>query len=190
MTSPHLIFKSLLLCILTALSVSCNHVQEEYSRQSCYLVFDNSTHNDPTLAGGMTRYTGIFVTITTGNMGGAPAFFFRSNQGTASEQVFNAIDRRRSIILGMNGGLIIGYGTLSGEFYAFDRECPNCFDLNQFPIRSRPLSVNEAGLASCATCKRQYNLNNGGVVSSGNAGKKMIRYYASTTGPYGILSVH
>lgn len=30
-------------------------------------------------------------------------------------------------------------------FYAYDAECPNCFDLNALPMRSYPLTVTGDG---------------------------------------------
>ena len=75
-------------------------------------------------------------------------------------------------------------------FYAYDLECPNCFDPNYIPVRSKPLSISVNGLATCNLCKRQYDMNNGGIVSKGEGGKKMTRYRAATTGPLGVMSVN
>ena len=104
----------------------------------------------------------------------------------------NGIDARRTLILGYNNGIIVGYGSLNVPpiFYAYDRECPNCFDPNALPVKSKPLSVSTNGLATCKVCKRQYDLNNDGFVSSGDNGKRLTRYRANTTGPFGVLSVN
>lgn len=169
----------------------CGNVENEYSRAECSLLFDNSIHNDAVLAGAMTQYSGVFVTVTTKISNGNSYFVFSSNQGTTSNVIFNALDKKRSVVLGMNGGLIVGYGSsIDGTLYAFDRECPNCFSPDALPLRSHPLSVNENGFATCSSCHRTYNLNNGGIVSSGDAGSKLTRYHASSTGPYGVLNVY
>lgn len=182
--------KKYLLPAITALLLSCGNTVDEYSRVPTYLLIDNAVHNDATLAAAMTAHAGVFVTVTITTQGGAKYFTFKSNQGTESKTVFNAIDQRRSFILGMNSALIVGYGhSIDGIFYAYDRECPNCFNPDNLPMRSYPLTVDSRGMAACANCKRTYDLNNGGLVATGDAGKKMTRYYASTTGPYGILSV-
>ena len=140
----------------------------------------------------MTPYSGTYVTVTLTNHGGARYFKFSSNQGTSSEAIFDGIDSRRSLILGMNDGLIVGYGVLTDPvtFYAYDRECPNCFSPDALPVRSYPLHINNTGIATCSTCKRKYDLNNGGILAEGEKGNKMTRYRASTTGPYGVLSVN
>ena len=181
-------------CSLFALLVlcTCKNTEYEYSSKPCYFIFDNSTHNDPTLAAAMTPYSGTFVSVTITFKSGVRHFKFTSNQGTSSEKPFNGIDERRSLVLGMNEGIIVGYGVLTDPvtFYAYDRECPNCFSPEALPVKSYPLQTNNAGIATCNTCKRKYDLNNGGILAEGEKGNKMIRYRASTTGPYGRLAVN
>jgi len=50
--------------------------------------------------------------------------------------------------------------------------------------------VQANGFAFCANCRRKYNLSTGGNVAEGAQGNKLIRYRASTTGPYGLLVVN
>ncbi len=177
----HLLPLSLLLVLC-----SCGDTQELYSRAYCRLFFDNSTHNDATLATAMTPYSGAYTTITASGK----QFSFSNNQGLSSTVNMTAVDVQRGYVLGMNNGIIVGYGSSTdGTFAAYDRECPNCFSPDALPVRSYKLSVNEFGIATCSNCHRQYDLNNGGIVSSGDPGKKLSRYYATTTGPYGMLSV-
>lgn len=191
--------KPTLLGLLASLAASlmlcgCN-AESETSRYPAYLVIDNSVHNDATLASAMDPMANTFVTITLRSSGGLRQFHFESNKGTSSTVGFNAVDQRlyqaRPFELGMNGALIVGYGTATdGVFYAYDRECPNCFSPDALPLRSRPLSVNDFGIATCPLCHRQYDLNNGGVIVAGDGGSKMTRYPASATGPYGRLAVY
>lgn len=178
-----------------ALFVACGDVESEFSTAPCALYFDNQTHNDATLAAAMTPLSGIFVTITTTSKSGAQYFVFTNNQGHSSPPVvFDAKDKQRQqagqLILGLNGAIIVGYGfSTSQTFYAYDRECPNCFDSNALPLRSYPLKVNSAGIASCSNCHRTYDLNNGGIIASGSGGKMIKPYPSVTTGAYGVLSV-
>ncbi len=181
-------------CLLFAMLglCTCGNTEYEFSNKPCYFIFDNSTHNDPTLAAAMTPYSGTFVAVTLTFHSGARFFKFNSNQGTSSESKLDGIDTRRSLILGMNEGLIVGYGVLTDPvtFYAYDRECPNCFSPEEMPLRSYPLQISNTGLATCNTCKRKYDMNNGGILAEGEKGNKMIRYRAFSTGPYGILTVN
>ena len=182
---------TLILTLLTATFASCGEAEFEYSSAPCYLIIDNSLHQDATLASALTQYSGTYVTITIITKSGARYFSFTNNVGKHTESIFNAYDERRSLILGYNGGLIVGYGnSIDGILYAFDRECPNCFDPNMLPLKSRPLSVSENGIATCSYCKRQYNLNIGGFICKGDKGKKMTKYNCPPTKPYGILSVN
>ena len=182
-----------LLTICALLPAACGNTENEFTLGACYFVFDNSIHQDATLASAMNvAAPGTFCTITKTVRGGAQCFDFTNSAGQTSSKNLNAIDTKRTLVLGYNNGIIVGYGTLNipAVFYAFDRECPNCFDPNAIPIRSKPLSVSTNGLASCAVCHRQYDLNNDGFISTGDPGKRLTRYHASTTGPFGVLSVN
>jgi len=183
----------MVLCFLGALLASCGDAENEYSSISCYFVFDNATHQDATLASAMNSLSpGVFCYITKTTKGGATYLNFSNNQGASSTALANAVDLKRSIILGMNNGLIVGYGNMDNPaiFYAFDSQCPNCFDPEALPVKSYLLTMTSNGLAKCATCGREYNMNAGGVVVSGSGGSKMTRYRASTTGVMGVLSVN
>lgn len=184
--------KLLIIALLLGLS-SCGDSQHEYTVRTCYLIFDNATHQDITLASAMNANTpGTFCRITRSMKNGAMCFDFANNAGQTSSKVANGVDQRRTVILGFNEGIIVGYGNLDfpAIFYAFDNECPNCFDPDALPVRSKPLSMSANGIATCASCQRQYNMNNGGVICNGDGGKKMTRYHATCTGPFGTLAVN
>lgn len=177
--------------LFTMALASCGESEFEYSSTPCYLIIDNSLHHDATLASALTQYSGTFATITTITKSGARYFSFDNNQGLHSESIFNAYDERRSLVIGKNGAIILGFGnSVDGILYAYDRECPNCFVPNALPLKSYPLSISTAGIATCSKCHRQYNLNNGGIISQGDKGNKLTRYRCSSTGPYGILTVN
>ena len=93
--------------------------------------------------------------------------------------------------IGMNGRLIVGYSNMEYPpvFYAYDGECPNCFDLNALPMRSYPLSIDSKGTAICAHCHRQYRLNQGGFVAN-NTGNHLTEYRADPPQPHGVLRVY
>ena len=170
---------------------SCGETQYEYSSRRSNLVFDNNIHKDPTLASAMTPYSGVFVAITLKDKGGAQYFQFTSNQGQTTESIFNAIDQRRTILLGMNEGLIVGYTTWNDlTFYAYDRECPNCFNPDAIPVRSKALQMSSTGIATCSSCHRKYDMNSGGIIVEGDKGDKLVRYRAGTTGSFGVLNVN
>jgi hypothetical protein len=57
-------------------------------------------------------------------------------------------------------------------------------------MKSYPITVNSSGIGTCSKCGRKYDLNNGGIISSGDGGKKMTRYRCGTTDAYGVLSVN
>jgi len=178
--------------VLLLLLYSCGDTQQEYTSHSCHLIIYNNIHNDATLGSAMTPYANVFTTITISTESGVRYFVLNSNQQTSSKIIFDSRYAQINEICGMNNGVIVGYGVLSDPltFYAYDRECPNCFDLARIPVRSYPISVASDGIGTCSVCKRQYNLNSGGNIVAGDAGNKLTRYRAATTGPYGVLTVN
>lgn len=178
-------------------TMACSGDDYTYSSYHCNLVIDNATHNDATLASAMNMMSpGVFCKITYNNS--KRAYVFTNNQGQSSSTPLTApeIERLgRTSRVGLNNGLIVGYGNLSTSkeggyvFYAFDAECPNCFDFNAIPLRSYPLTMTTAGIAECANCKRQYNMNTGGNCIN-NTGKGLTTYRATTSGTNGTLTVN
>ena len=189
-----LFFAIITVCMLT---VSCGETEHEFSNYHCYFVFDNSIHNNAVAAGAMTPYSNIFVVVKkkeqmVGNSTLTHFLFTEAGSGKTQTSKANGVDMKRTIRIGQNNGIIIGYGNMSDPpvFYAYDLECPNCFSADAWPQRDYYLSLSATGIATCAVCKRQYSLNQAGIIVAGNDGKKLIRYRASTSGPYGILHVN
>ena len=186
--------------LAAALLAACTNDDNTYSNYHCNLYIDNSTHQDATLQSAMNPAApGIFCRISY-VASPRSAYSFSSNQGQSSTNVFNDIDNQRGNAnrIGMNNGIYVGFANqltdLNGvyTFVAYDAQCPNCFDFNALPLRSYPITVNSAGIGTCANCHRQYNLNTGGnCTNSTSAGDKgMTRYRATTTGPLGLLYVN
>lgn len=180
--------------IVLASLAACDTADSEYSQESCYFVFDNSVHQDPTLASAMNpNAPGIFCRITESKKSGATIFTFESNQGgNPTTQTANAIDNQRARKLGQQKGIIVGYGNgdiTNPIFYAYDNQCPNCMTTSG--LQNNQLTMSDTGIATCAKCSRTYDMNNGGYETSGREGEytRLIRYRATTTGALGILSV-
>ena len=183
---------SFLICLLLA---SCN-AEGEYSIWPCRFTYDNSLHLDPTLASAMNIDSrGVFCKIWESSMGGL-VLHFQSNQGgAATHQPVTEMERQSNYILGLNNGIIVGFQTLNtqpyGGFVAYDAQCPNCVRRENNTINPKhPVTMSASGIASCATCGKKYDLNNGGIVQNGEEGDVGLqKYLATTTGPNGFLSV-
>lgn len=182
--------------VWSILAVACGEdVLSEYSNYHCYLTIDNATHQDVTLATAMNNLTpGVFCTIKPVYKNGSYYYAFANNQKLSSEKPFTAPDIRLENYrrMGLNRGLVVGFGNVGTpvRFYAYDLQCPNCFNPNEYPIRSRELSVSQTGIASCSHCQRTYNMNTGGNIVGGNKGKPLIKYRAATLGPLSMLQVY
>lgn len=159
----------------------------EYSSYACHLVINNLNVNNMTLASAMTAESpGVFCRISKE---GTTRFKFESNQGgDATYSLLNAIDQNAGWMIGIYNGIIVGFGNLDATFHAYDNQCPTCYSNTGLPRYA--LSLGTDGHATCKSCKRVYDMNNGGLLISGDKGKGMIRYRAATTGPFGVLSVN
>lgn len=164
---------------------SCDDAEFKYSNFHCNFVLNNMQHQDATLASAMNPFAkGIFCRITFQMKSGAKYFIFENTNGDRSEKIFNAEDERNHSEqrIGMNNGLIVGYSAYDDVFFAYDNQCPQCFDYNALPVRNYPLSFSGNDIVKCANCKREFALS-----ISGNG---LTRYDATTTGPLGLLHVH
>jgi len=172
--------------------LSCN-ADYEYSRYPCYFIFDNSKHLDPTLTSALNSSSpGIFCCVTQTTESGVTYVNFSNNQGLSSRQAKNAVDQKYTYVLGLNNGIIVGFGNLDNPatLYAYDRQCPNCANGASAYSPKYPLTMSSDGKASCSKCKRVYDMNNNGIIVSGATGDKLWRYHATCTGPIGALIVN
>jgi len=169
---------------VVAVLTGCGEATEEFSSFHPNLSYDNGTHLDATIASAMDPVsTGVWCHVSTRFSAGAYYFVFANNQGLSSEVIFNAIDSRQQSQnrIGMNNGIIVGFSIFGDGFFAFDAQCPDCFDYNTLPVRNYPLTFTDTGNVSCKHCGRTFELNkwpNG-----------LTRYRATTTGPQGLLRV-
>ena len=176
--------------VVAAAATSCSDAENEYSSYPCRFVFNTARHGQSAALMSAMTGTGVFCKVTTTIRGGAQYYRFENNAGLTDNVIFTQEDKQTTVLLGLNGSLIVGWSNLDDpkQFYAFDGECPNCFSPDAIPVKSRQLTLSTSGMASCAVCHRQYNLNTGGNVASGDNGRKLNRYHASCA-PDGTVSV-
>lgn len=169
---------------------SCS-ADQEYSTYPCRLVFDQDTHAiSAAMQSALNALSpGVFCKVSQTTRSGQTYYLFSTNQGLEDEVVWTGVDQRTTIVIGMNNGLVFGYGNLStpAELYAYDAECPNCFDPDALPLRSHTLRLQQNGHALCPTCRREYDMNTGGNVVTGDQGKGLTRYRATYNGH--VLSI-
>jgi len=178
------------IAVAALLASNCGDASSEYSDYPCRFVFSIPHHAHSAALQSAVSTTGVFCKVTKILKGGAEYFRFTTNHGLSDDVIFTAEDKRATVALGMNKALWFGYGNLDNPpvFYGYDSECPNCFVPDRIPVRSHPLDVSTAGLASCPTCKRKYNMNTGGNIVEGDKGKPLTRYRAVYS-PDGVVAV-
>lgn len=185
-----------LLVIGCWLLMGCN-ADEEYSKHACRFSYNNMIHNDATLASAMDYNSrGMFCLISENTRSGARYLVFENSAGMSSLQIETAEEVEAKFILGLNNGIIIGFQTLitdgtSGGFVAYDVQCPNCVSRENNTVNPNyRVTMAPNGLATCEKCNKVYDMNNGGIILNGEQGDRGLdKYVASTTGPFGVVSV-
>lgn len=175
----------LTLALFAVAAVGCTG-DSTFSTYPCRFVFDTTQHASSAalLSAVNSLSSGIFCKVTKVMKGGASYYRFTTTAGLSDDVIYTAVDQRITITIGMNNGLVFGYPSLmtDGQLYAYDTECPNCFDANAIPVTAHTLTLQSTGIAVCSTCHREYNLNTGGNITKGDKGKGLTRYHATYNG--------
>ena len=164
----------LYLCCLLVV-IGCQKADYTYSSLPAKFVMEN-TYQAPALYTACNSM-GEFCTITSNGK----QFIFKGSSKDASYVNLTALNGYSGFYLGLSG-LIVGLpnileiGKTESQVVCFDLACPNCYE--NYNI-TKPLTLNNDGTATCASCKRIYNLNNTGFISSGEAGRALYRYRVS-----------
>ena len=186
-----------LLPLLTLLLLMACKAENEFSTWPCRFAYDNAIHQEETLATAMEPNSrGVFCQITEHVQGGVKYLRFSNNQGLSSQLVETFTEQQANFVLGLNNGIIVGYQTFVNDgfgagFVAYDVQCPNCVrrQNNTISPNYRVVMAN-TGIAACSKCGLKYDLNNGGIVQNGQQEDKGLeKYAASTTGPFGYVTV-
>ncbi|MBQ8059991.1 MAG: hypothetical protein IJ199_09275 [Prevotella sp.] len=174
---------NLLAAAAVLLASSCGaDVVGEYTNHQAYFYMDFSYGHTATYLSEALNSTNVFTVITASDASrNAPytlsceMYGVAKKNETISESILTQAPRQLGID---NRGLIVGRSSFQdGQLYVFDRQCPNCWNANNYG--NYLLSFSDAHNMVCNTCHRTYGLLNGGVVVSGDSGEKLFRYRAS-----------
>ena len=162
-------------CVVLALSfVACRKADHLFSNLPARFKMEN-------IYQAQVLYTacnsmGQFCTITTSGK----EFIFKSLTRTDPVPITGNYVHE-GFYLGLSG-LIVGLpeipemGRDVSQVVCFDLACSNCY--HDYSI-TKPLELQENGMAHCKSCQRTYNLNNVGRTDNG---KPLIRYRVSLVG--------
>lgn len=174
---------NLLAAAAVLLASSCGaDVVGEYTNHQAYFYMDFSYGHTATYLSEALNSTNVFTVITASDASrNAPyslsceMYGVSKKSETISESILTQAPRQLGID---NRGLIVGRSSFQdGQLYVFDRQCPNCWNANNYG--NYLLSFSDAHNMVCNTCHRTYGLLNGGVVVSGDSGEKLFRYRAT-----------
>lgn len=68
----------------------------------------------------------------------------------------------------------------------YDLCCSNCYQ--EYHIQKH-MDLQIGGISTCPSCQRSYDLNNQGIIASGEAGRSLFRYYVNYYSPTQTLIV-
>lgn len=169
----------LMAAIAIGIVAACQESENLYSKFQAYFSYSPVT-SVPTLSRACTSL-GEFCSITF------PPGNKYVVQSPSTPAVTDYIDRTATqgylnYRLGLSGGLIIGLPALpemmaqESQVVCFDLCCPNCY--RDYHI-TKAMTLRTGGVSACSSCNRTYDLNNQGVVASGDAGRALFRYYVT-----------
>lgn len=104
-------------------------------------------------------------------------FVFTSAAGRTGVTNQTALMGYTGFYMGLSG-FIVGLpnlpemGTDAPQVTCYELACPNCYELEHV---TKPLTL-QTGTAACQKCRRQYDLNNLGVIIRGDKGRGLYRY--------------
>ncbi len=164
--------------LLLCLAACKEDVRNTYSNYPAYFVYKNVS-TVPQLNAALNS-PGIFTTIRLDR----ERVLFSDARGHTTPVNLTAIAGNSSLQMGI-AGFITGLpnmpepGSSILTPVCFDLACPNCYSAYNI---ERKLDLKEGGYASCKACERGYNLNNQGLVSSGQEGHSLFRYRITYSG--------
>lgn len=179
----------LVVFMATGILSSCEKADNRYSAYRAYFRY-NPVSAKPNLFRACTSL-GEFCSITY-----PPGVNYVIKSPSTSSSVDyiarTALQGYQGFVLGIGGGLVVGMPVLpemleqESKVVCYDLCCPNCYQ-DYHILKQMALYV--GGLASCSSCQRSYDLNNQGIVSKGDAGRSLFRYYVDYYSPTQTLTV-
>jgi hypothetical protein len=179
----------LVVFMATGILSSCEKADNRYSAYRAYFRY-NPVSAKPNLFRACTSL-GEFCSITY-----PPGVNYVIKSPSTSSSVDyiarTALQGYQGFVLGIGGGLVVGMPVLpemleqESRVVCYDLCCPNCYQ-DYHILKQMALYV--GGLASCSSCQRSYDLNNQGIVSKGDAGRSLFRYYVDYYSPTQTLTV-
>jgi len=170
-----------LLGAVVALAVcSCDNNENRYSTAYlCHFMFRGDYHQTSIITRTLDN-PGMYVNVKVQKKSGITHLIANPNNGGETEDIAmtTEIENRYDYSnVGANQCIIIGC-TTTGEYRAYDGQCPYCLD--NYSGVNFPLSwTNNGQSVVCSKCKRTYNLNYDGISDDGN---RMLQYSLRTSG--------
>ena len=184
-------YTMLMLIAIAAIGIicSCEKAENLYSIYRAYFRY-NPVSAQPNLFRACTSL-GEFCSITYPI--GANSYVVKSPSNSSIDYIpRTAVQGYQNFILGVGGGLIVGLPIIpemmeeESHITCYDLCCPNCYVNSGL---CKHLTLHTSGTATCPLCLRKYDMNNLGIITAGDAGRSLFRYYASYYSPSQTLTI-
>lgn len=161
--------------LLALLLSACSDAEDLYANMRAFWRFDAVTAAHPLYTA--LNSPGMFCKVTIKNS----TFYFEDADGiqasypTLSSEAYGKTNWVAGLLVGtpsvpdLNGSM---------QLVAYDLVCASCYEETSVQ-RSLKFTDTNHEQAVCNTCKRIYDLANGGKIIEGNKGKKLYRYHIS-----------
>lgn len=180
----------LVVVIATGILFSCEEADSKYSTYRAYFKY-TPVSAKPNLFRACTSL-GEFCSITY-----PPGInYVIKSPSTPSAVDYiqrTALQGYQGFVLGVGGGLIVGMPSIpemlaqESQVTCYDLCCSNCYQ-NYHILKQLELHV--GGFATCSSCQRSYDLNNQGMISKGEVGRSLFRYYVHYYAPTQTLTIN
>ena len=164
--------------VIAGIFASCQGAESMYSGFSARFTYQPVSAK-PTLFRACTSL-GEYCTITLPLKATSYVISSPSTPNNVDNIPLTAIQSYAKPILGLGDGLIVGLPMIpemlesESKVVCYDLCCSNC---NEKDYIRRKLQLQIGGIATCSSCKRIYDLNNQGMVTQGEYGRSLYRYY-------------
>ncbi len=162
---------ALFVVLSAVVSFSCSEAESLFDNYPVRLVVSNTNTNE--VLNAALSGMGEFCTIV-----GRGSQIEYKNLKTTTMVNLTAYDRYGSFNLGRSNGFVVGHTSMISSRFpdqvvCYDIVCRTCY--NDLSV-ARNVQLLSGGRAQCPGCQRIYDLNELGMVTSGEPGRSLYRY--------------
>ncbi len=151
---------SVVMTLIAVLALFSCDAENTYSSHQCYFVFNTQLHPVSLLVSAVTPPGDGFVLVHKELDGSTEKVYVEKygEKDTGSPYVYTTAGLEptvKSLVIGYDNGLLIGYSAIENKVLAFDRRCKKC----ENNARAKVQWYGSNTIVKCPVCGSIYNLN-------------------------------